>query len=91
MKTKHPSEYHLFVELHSLKCKVFGHNWKFTEERWKINSDESTDDLINYRLIGIEGSCKVCGAQSWEYFPDARFRGRRIIGSVKKDNDVVEV
>jgi len=62
------------VENHHIFCKVFGHNWKFTEDRWKKNADESTDSLDSFRFISIIRQCKMCGTMGWEYFPHDRFK-----------------
>ncbi|EIJ64918.1 hypothetical protein BD31_I0916 [Candidatus Nitrosopumilus salaria BD31] len=73
-KQRDPPEDNDSLENHHLQCVIFGHNWKFQEERWRIDADRETDDLENFRLIGIIRRCKMCGGIAWEYFPHDRFK-----------------
>lgn len=73
-KQRDSPEDHSILENHHIKCLIFGHNWKFKEDRWKIDADEETDNLDHFRLIGITRQCKMCGEICWEYFPHDRFK-----------------
>ena len=72
--SRDPPELHEFVENRHILCNVFGHCWKVEENRWRVDADQETESLEEFRLIGIICTCKKCGKGYWEYFPHDRFK-----------------